>query len=78
MSGTAFPTISTPSGAVPGDAPAWNRQRRSQMPSHRYTDVYSRVAVPLAETVAVPVTDTLVDAVAEVVLPRGASQDTLF
>ncbi|WP_292867268.1 2-isopropylmalate synthase [Microbacterium sp.] len=27
--------------------PAWNRQRPSGMPSHRYTDVYSRVEVPL-------------------------------
>jgi hypothetical protein len=42
-------TISTPSGPIPGDAPAWNRQRRSQMPSHRYRDVHSRVEVPLTE-----------------------------
>ncbi|CAH0169336.1 2-isopropylmalate synthase [Microbacterium sp. Bi128] len=27
--------------------PAWNRQRPSGMPSHRYADVYSRVEVPL-------------------------------
>ena len=49
MPGTAFPTIATPSGAVPADAPAWNRQRHSQMPSHRYTDVFHRVPVPLTE-----------------------------
>ncbi|WP_460535934.1 2-isopropylmalate synthase [Humibacter ginsengiterrae] len=49
MSGTAFPTISTPTGLVPDDSPSWNRQRRSQMPSHRYTDVYNRVAVPLTD-----------------------------
>ena len=28
-------------------APSWNRQRPSGMPSHRYTDAYSRVEVPL-------------------------------
>lgn len=44
-----FPTLSTPSGAIPVDAPAWNRQRHSQMPSHRYSDVFSRVYVPLTE-----------------------------
>ena len=43
----AFPTLSTPSGVLPDDAPHWNRQRPSQMPSNRYLDVYSRVAVPL-------------------------------
>ncbi|WP_341865040.1 2-isopropylmalate synthase [Gordonia lacunae] len=32
---------------IPAGAPAWNRQRHSQMPSHRYRDVYSRVSVPL-------------------------------
>lgn len=31
------------------DAPAWNRQKNSPMPSHRYRDVYSRVEVPLTE-----------------------------
>lgn len=30
-------------------APAWNRQKNSPMPSHRYRDVYSRVEVPLTE-----------------------------
>ncbi|OJU41493.1 MAG: 2-isopropylmalate synthase [Microbacterium sp. 69-10] len=29
--------------------PAWNRQRPSGMPSHRYSDAYSRVDVPLAD-----------------------------
>lgn len=39
--------ISTPAGPIPNDAPHWNRQRHSQMPSHRYLDVYSRVDVLL-------------------------------
>ncbi len=41
--------ISPPTGPIPNNAPHWNRQRHSQMPSHRYRDVYSRVEVPLAE-----------------------------
>jgi 2-isopropylmalate synthase len=45
----SFSRLSTPAGPIPADAPAWNRQRHSQMPSDRYRDVYSRVAVPLAE-----------------------------
>lgn len=49
MSATAFPRISTPAGPVSDGAPDWNRQRHSQMPSHRYRDVYSRVEVPLTE-----------------------------
>jgi len=48
-SSAAFPRISTPAGPVPEQAPAWNRQRHSQMPSHRYRDVYSRVDIPLTE-----------------------------
>ncbi|MDF2666422.1 MAG: isopropylmalate/homocitrate/citramalate synthase [Microbacterium sp.] len=28
----------------------WNRQRPSGMPSHRYTDVFARVDVPLTDT----------------------------
>jgi len=40
---TPFPTIATPAGEIPAHAPRWNRQRRSQMPSHRYRDVFSRV-----------------------------------
>lgn len=46
---TAFPGISTPAGPVPDGAPAWNRQRRSQMPSHRYRDPYQRVDIALAD-----------------------------
>ncbi|MFK3671446.1 2-isopropylmalate synthase [Leifsonia aquatica] len=49
MTSTPFPRLSTPAGPVPVDAPAWNRQRASQMPSHRYRDVFSRVEVPLAD-----------------------------
>ena len=44
-----FRTLSTPHGPVPADAPAWNRQRASQMPSHRYAPVRDRVDVPLTE-----------------------------
>ncbi|KHK95880.1 2-isopropylmalate synthase [Microbacterium mangrovi] len=44
-----FSRISTPAGPVPEDAPHWNRQRASQMPSHRYRDVFARVDVPLRE-----------------------------
>jgi 2-isopropylmalate synthase len=47
MSNHPFPTLATPAGPIPGTAPAWNRQRQSQMPSHRYRDVHSRVPVPL-------------------------------
>ena len=47
MNTTAFPRIDTPAGPVPEAAPRWNRQRHSQMPSHRYRDVYSRVEVPV-------------------------------
>lgn len=46
---TIFPTISTPAGSIPVGAPNWNRQRHSQMPSHRYADAYSRITVPLAD-----------------------------
>jgi len=46
---TSFPRISTPVGPVPEQAPPWNRQRHSQMPSHRYRDVYSRVDIPLTQ-----------------------------
>lgn len=48
MTSRAFPTIDTPAGTVPPQAPAWNRQRQSQMRSHRYRNVYERVEVPLA------------------------------
>ena len=46
---TLFPTLSTPNGDVPPEAPSWNRQRASQMPSHRYAAVRERVDVPLAD-----------------------------
>ncbi|GAA1138798.1 2-isopropylmalate synthase [Microbacterium natoriense] len=49
MTSRTFPTLSTPSGPVPADAPHWNRQRGSQMPSHRYLPVHDRVPLPLAE-----------------------------
>ncbi len=49
MNSTAFPRLSTPAGPVPATAPHWNRQRGSQMPSHRYSDVYARVEVPLTD-----------------------------
>ncbi|MEU4344382.1 2-isopropylmalate synthase [Nocardia sp. NPDC023852] len=49
MTYTVFPTIDTPAGAVPDVAPAWNRQRHSQMPSRRYRDVYDRVELPLTQ-----------------------------
>lgn len=51
MTISAFPTIDTPAGDVPATAPAWNRQRHSQMPSHRYASVYDRVEVPLTQRV---------------------------
>ncbi|WAA64835.1 2-isopropylmalate synthase [Microbacterium oxydans] len=47
MTTTPFTRISTPAGPIPDQAPSWNRQRRSQMPSHRYRDVHSRVELPL-------------------------------
>ncbi|KJL31411.1 2-isopropylmalate synthase [Microbacterium azadirachtae] len=49
MTSTAFPGISTPAGPLPVNAPGWNRQRHSQMPSHRYADPYDRVAIPLSD-----------------------------
>lgn len=49
MTVATFSRISTPAGSIPEHSPFWNRQRHSQMPSHRYTDVYSRVEVPLTE-----------------------------
>jgi 2-isopropylmalate synthase len=44
-----FPTVRTPSGVVPADAPAWNPQRRSSMPSHRYRPAHERVPLPLTD-----------------------------
>ncbi|WP_405751791.1 2-isopropylmalate synthase [Streptomyces sp. NBC_00012] len=43
-----FPTICTPRGPVPADAPRWNPQRASSMPSHRYRSAFDRVEVPPA------------------------------
>lgn len=40
-----FPTLRTPAGPVPADAPAWNPQRASAMPSHRYRSAYLLSAV---------------------------------
>nr|WP_328854311.1 2-isopropylmalate synthase [Microbispora hainanensis] len=43
---TAFPTIRTPAGPVPADAPAWNPQRGGAMPHHRYRPAHERVEIP--------------------------------
>ncbi|MFE4869396.1 2-isopropylmalate synthase [Streptomyces sp. NPDC056682] len=45
----AFPTLRTPCGPVPADAPAWNPQRPSAMPHERYRPAHDRVALPLTE-----------------------------
>ncbi|WP_414731647.1 2-isopropylmalate synthase [Williamsia sp.] len=42
-------TIATQPNPNPADTPVWNRQRPSQMPSHRYREVFDRVEVPLTE-----------------------------
>ncbi len=44
-----FPTLRMPAGPVPADAPAWNPQRGSAMPAHRYRPAHDRVEVPLTE-----------------------------
>ena len=44
-----FPTLRTPAGPVPADAPAWNPQRASSMPSHRYRSAFDKVEVPLTD-----------------------------
>lgn len=49
MTAIPFPTLTTPAGPVPPDAPTWNRQRTSDMPSHRYASVFDRVEVPLID-----------------------------
>lgn len=46
---TSFPTLATPVGPIPEASPSWNRQRASQMPSHRYASVFDRVPVPLTD-----------------------------
>jgi 2-isopropylmalate synthase len=43
---TGFPTISTPAGEIPAHAPAWNRQRPSQMPWRRYRTISQRLELP--------------------------------
>ncbi|MDT0342867.1 2-isopropylmalate synthase [Streptomyces litchfieldiae] len=43
---TAFPTLRTPRGAIPADAPRWNPQRPGAMPHHRYRPAHERVALP--------------------------------
>ncbi|GAB2838156.1 2-isopropylmalate synthase [Streptomyces daliensis] len=42
-----FPALRTPEGPLPADAPSWNPQRPSAMPSHRYRSVFGRTDVPL-------------------------------
>ncbi|GAA4104671.1 2-isopropylmalate synthase [Actinomadura miaoliensis] len=42
----AFPTLRTPEGPVPDDAPWWNPQRGSAMPYHRYRPAHERVPLP--------------------------------
>jgi 2-isopropylmalate synthase len=49
-----FPSLRTPSGPVPPGAPAWNPQRASSMPSHRYRSAFDKVAVPLTTDRAWP------------------------
>ncbi|WP_405665930.1 2-isopropylmalate synthase [Streptomyces sp. NBC_01166] len=46
---TPFPTLRTPAGGLPADAPAWNPQRPSAMPHHRYRPAHDRVALPLTD-----------------------------
>ncbi|GAA2374168.1 2-isopropylmalate synthase [Dactylosporangium salmoneum] len=43
------PTIVTPAGPVPADAPQWNPQRGSAMPFGRYKPAHRRVDVPLQD-----------------------------
>ncbi|MBP0448422.1 2-isopropylmalate synthase [Kitasatospora sp. RG8] len=44
-----FPTLRTPAGPVPAAAPAWNPQRGSAMPHHRYRPAHERVHLPAGE-----------------------------
>lgn len=50
MFDSAFPTVRTPDGPVPAGAPAWNPQRPSAMPHHRYQPAHERVQVLLDNT----------------------------
>ncbi|WP_260634446.1 2-isopropylmalate synthase [Streptomyces angustmyceticus] len=47
--GHGIPALRTPAGPVPADAPAWNPQRGSAMPAHRYRPVHERVEVPVGD-----------------------------
>ncbi|MFF9486934.1 2-isopropylmalate synthase [Streptomyces sp. NPDC014676] len=49
LQSAAFPTLRTPSGDIPADAPHWNPQRPSAMPHHRYRPADQRVALPLTD-----------------------------
>ncbi|MFI6641932.1 2-isopropylmalate synthase [Streptomyces sp. NPDC050504] len=42
-----LPALRTPQGPVPADAPAWNPQRPSSMPHHRYRSAFDRVDIPV-------------------------------
>ncbi|MEU8433260.1 2-isopropylmalate synthase [Streptomyces sp. NPDC029216] len=44
-----FPTLRTPAGGIPADAPAWNRQQPSAMPHYRYRSAHDRVPLPLTD-----------------------------
>ncbi|MEU1125112.1 2-isopropylmalate synthase [Streptomyces sp. NPDC005899] len=44
-----FPTLRTPTGELPADAPHWNPQRPSAMPHHRYRPAHQRVDLPLRD-----------------------------
>ncbi len=44
-----FPTLRTPGGPVPPGAPAWNPQRPSAMPYHRYRPAHERVRIALGD-----------------------------
>ncbi|MFD7923929.1 2-isopropylmalate synthase [Streptomyces sp. NPDC059740] len=46
---SAFPQLRTPAGDVPPGAPAWNPQRPSAMPHHRYRPAHQRVPLPRLE-----------------------------
>ncbi|SDC07512.1 2-isopropylmalate synthase [Actinokineospora iranica] len=46
---TTFPTLRTPSGDLPPGSPAWNPQRPSAMPHHRYQPAHAKVALPLTD-----------------------------
>jgi 2-isopropylmalate synthase len=49
LQSTAFPTLRTPCGDIPADAPRWNPQRPTAMPHHRYRPAHERVPLPLTD-----------------------------